>query len=97
MQPVPVAVGVDAAPAPADDGELVPESERTLAVPPFLTKLFDILNDDQMRTYVRWCAAGDAFVITDPAGFAARVLPSYWRHNKLRSFVRSLKMYGASK
>ena len=89
---MPVVVDLD--PTFTEAGEPEPAFEKTLAVAPFLTKLYDVLSDDRMRSYIRWCASGKAFVITDSTGFAARVLPTYWRHDKLRSFVRSLHMYG---
>jgi hypothetical protein len=89
---MPVVVDLDATFAEA--GEPEPAFEKTLPVAPFLTKLYDILSNDRMRPYIRWRAGGKSFVITDPRGFAARVLLIYWRHDKLRSFVRSLHMYG---
>lgn len=68
--------------------------EELVSVPPFLTKLFEILSKDDFRRYISWGSGGRSVRVSDPAGFQSKVLPSYWRHNNLRSFIRQLNMYG---
>lgn len=38
--------------------------------------------------------SGKAILIKDPPGLASDVLPMYFKHNNLRSFVRQLNAYG---
>ena len=67
---------------------------EALAVPPFLTKLFDILSNDSLRDFITWGDGGKVIHVADPLGFQTTVLPNYWRHNNMRSFIRQLNMYG---
>lgn len=41
----------------------VPSSSEFLAVPSFLLKTYDIVNDPTLNDIVRWNEAGDAFLI----------------------------------
>ena len=59
----------------------------------FLLKLFNILNEDLYSNYIHWNKDGTSVVISDPEGFAKKVLPKYFKHNKLSSFIRQLNMY----
>ena len=63
-------------------------------VPPFLTKLYTIVDEAQPEDYAAWCADGNAFRITDPQKFADRCLPRFFKHNKLGSFQQQLLTYG---
>ena len=90
----PMELGADAdALEPEPEDEPAPQGEP-LAVPPFLTKLFDILSNDHLRQYIRWSIAGKSVHVVDAAGFQTKVLPNYWRHNNLPSFIRQLNVYG---
>ena len=48
----------------------------------------------QPDDHVGWCEDGASFRVADPAKFAARVLPRYFKHNKLGSFQQQLLTYG---
>ena len=69
---------------------------RDVRVPPFLTKLYTIVDDEQGAAAgtVGWTANGTALRIADPARFADECLPRYFKHNKLGSFQQQLLTYG---
>merc|ERR1719272_2341982 len=64
---------------------------------PFLTKLFQIVSNQQTDQAIIWTPKGDSFVITDPETFARDILPTYFKHNNIRSFIRQLNTYGFRK
>mmetsp|Transcript_26053 Transcript_26053/g.60244 ORF Transcript_26053/g.60244 Transcript_26053/m.60244 type:complete len:773 (+) Transcript_26053:179-2497(+) len=70
-----------------------PCSER---IPPFLTKLYQIVSAPATDECVRWGVAGCSFVILDTERLA-ETLPSFFKHNNVRSFVRQLNTYGFRK
>ena len=63
-------------------------------VAPFLVKLYEIVSSKALDEHIAWNPAGDTIRIVDPAAFARDVLPLYFKHNNLRSFIRQLNMYG---
>ena len=69
----------------------------SVRVPPFLTKLYTIMQDAQPDDCAGWCPDGSAFRITDPQRFADRCLPRFFKHNKLGSFQQQLLTYGFSR
>ena len=63
--------------------------------PPFLTKLLQILQTPEYANVVRWSQGEqNAFVVLDTAAFSKTVLPKFFKHNKLSSFVQQLYTYG---
>jgi len=66
-------------------------------VPPFLSKLFQIVSQPQTDHCVRWSSAGDSFVIADHHIFSKQVLPNFFKHSSLCSFIRQLNTYGFRK
>ena len=72
-----------------------PGGQTTMA--PFLTKLFQIVSATTTNHCIQWTAKGDSFVITDPDTFARDILPTYFKHNNIRSFIRQLNTYGFRK
>ena len=63
-------------------------------VPPFLTKLYTIMNEACPDDHATWCADGRAFRISDPQRFADHCLPRFFKHNKLGTFTQQLYTYG---
>ena len=61
---------------------------------PFLTKLFQIVSVPTTDHCIMWTGKGDSFVISDPDTFARDILPTYFKHNNIRSFIRQLNTYG---
>jgi hypothetical protein len=74
-----------------DDGGEPALAEGTLS---FVAKLYRIVSDEALKAVIGWSAAGDSLVVHLPSKFTREVLPRYFRHGNLRSFVRQLNMYG---
>ena len=72
-------------------------STEFIAVPSFLLKTYEIVSDPGYSDIVSWNKAGDAFVITKTNEFWEKILPVYFKHKNLSSFVRQLNMYGFHK
>ena len=47
--------------------------------------------------YICWTGDGSSFRIRDQTQFAASLLPYYYKHSNMASFVRQLNMYGFHK
>jgi len=63
-------------------------------VAPFLIKLFEIVSSPASDYLICWSEVGDSFRIIDRTKFAQDVLPLYFKHDNLRSFIRQLNIYG---
>eukprot|EP00002_Diphylleia_rotans_P026501 TRINITY_DN5289_c0_g1_i5.p1 TRINITY_DN5289_c0_g1~~TRINITY_DN5289_c0_g1_i5.p1 ORF type:complete len:297 (+),score=58.59 TRINITY_DN5289_c0_g1_i5:66-956(+) len=63
----------------------------------FIAKLWDIVNDQKNWDVITWAEGGMAIRIIDSKQFETRVLPKYFQHNKLISFIRQLNAYGFHK
>ena len=72
-------------------------SANGMRVPPFLTKLYKIMQEAQPEDCCGWCADGSMFRINDPQRFADQCLPRFFKHNKLGSFQQQLLTYGFSR
>ncbi|KAH8107095.1 hypothetical protein BXZ70DRAFT_1061152 [Cristinia sonorae] len=66
-------------------------------VPPFLQKLYEIVNDPRNDELIRWSENGDSFYVLNHERFAREVLGRWFKHQKFTSFVRQLNMYGFHK
>ncbi|GMF14123.1 unnamed protein product [Phytophthora lilii] len=62
----------------------------------FLEKTYELLERCPPEL-ASWTARGDSFVVKQPAAFAERVIPAYFKHRKFSSFVRQLNLYGFRK
>ncbi|KAM7521633.1 hypothetical protein LguiA_011535 [Lonicera macranthoides] len=65
--------------------------------PPFLTKIFEIVDDPITDAIVSWSGGGQSFVVWDPHAFSSNLLPRYFKHNNFSSFIRQLNTYGFKK
>ena len=59
----------------------------------FLQKTYEMLEDESLKETICWNDDGDAFIIKNINEFSEAVLPRYFKHNNLASFVRQLNMY----
>ncbi|XP_029778954.1 heat shock factor protein 1 isoform X2 [Suricata suricatta] len=66
-------------------------------VPAFLTKLWTLVSDPDTDALICWSPSGSSFHVFDQGQFAKEVLPKYFKHNNMASFVRQLNMYGFRK
>ncbi|KTF73262.1 hypothetical protein cypCar_00027699 [Cyprinus carpio] len=69
----------------------------TSNVPAFLTKLWTLVEDPETNHLICWSTPGTSFHVFDQGRFAKEVLPKYFKHNNMASFVRQLNMYGFRK
>jgi hypothetical protein len=67
------------------------------AISAFLDKLFVILEDESIQDIISWQLDGNSFIIKKPTELEEIVLPKYFKHNNIQSFVRQLNMYSFSK
>ncbi|XP_067948168.1 heat shock factor protein 1-like isoform X2 [Watersipora subatra] len=73
---------------------------QTNVIPAFLLKVRNLLDDPTNNDLICWNLNnndGDSFIIFDQTRFAKEVLPQYFKHNNLASFIRQLNMYGFKK
>ncbi|PWA33868.1 Heat shock factor (HSF)-type, DNA-binding [Artemisia annua] len=73
------------------------EGLREAGPPPFLNKIYDIVDDQSVDHIVSWSRNGQSFVVWDPHAFSTNLLPRYFKHNNFSSFVRQLNTYGFRK
>ncbi|KAI9343448.1 hypothetical protein DFJ73DRAFT_518707 [Zopfochytrium polystomum] len=83
-------------PAGVESAEKKVTSTATKVVPAFLSKLYSIVNDNSSNL-IRWSSDGRSFIIENCDEFAKEVLPRFFKHSNLSSFVRQLNMYGFHK
>ncbi|GJQ65202.1 putative sequence-specific DNA binding protein [Trypoxylus dichotomus] len=56
-----------------------------------------MVNDPSTDHLISWSAGGKSFIIQNQAQFWYELLPVYYKHNNMSSFVRQLNMYGFHK
>ncbi|KAJ1524397.1 hypothetical protein ONE63_010897 [Megalurothrips usitatus] len=72
-------------------------SEFGANVPAFLAKLWKLVDDPETSELISWTEEGTSFYIRDQAQFSRKLLPMYYKHNNMASFIRQLNMYGFHK
>ncbi|KAB2072049.1 hypothetical protein ES319_A08G265100v1 [Gossypium barbadense] len=65
--------------------------------PPFLTKTFEIVEDPETDPIVSWSIHRNSFIVWDSHKFSENLLPKYFKHKNLSSFIRQLNTYGFKK
>jgi len=79
---------------------LIPDMEMILPqtsgggnVPAFLAKLWKMLNNPDIAHLICWSEEGSSFLIKNQSQFSSSMLPYYYKHSNMASFVRQLNMY----
>lgn len=73
-------------------------SEMPRSLPtPFLTKTYQLIEDQSINDVISWNEDGSTFIVWNPTEFAKDLLPKYFKHNNFSSFVRQLNTYGFRK
>ncbi|XP_047430332.1 heat shock factor protein 2 isoform X2 [Mugil cephalus] len=67
------------------------------SVPAFLTKLWTLVEDADTNEFICWSQEGTSFLVLDEQRFAKEILPKFFKHNNMASFIRQLNMYGFRK
>nr|AHL30200.1 HSF1 [Urechis unicinctus] len=73
------------------------ENNAASGVPAFLTKLWTLVDDASTDEFIAWDSSGESFHVIDQTRFAKEILPLYFKHNNITSFIRQLNMYGFRK
>ncbi|KAK7314996.1 hypothetical protein VNO77_33528 [Canavalia gladiata] len=79
-----------------DSSASAAESQRSIPTP-FLTKTFQLVDDQSIDDVISWNEDGSTFIVWNPTVFARDLLPKYFKHNNFSSFVRQLNTYGFRK
>ncbi|KAE8077485.1 hypothetical protein FH972_016045 [Carpinus fangiana] len=69
----------------------------TNPLPPFLRKLYAMVDDPATDSVVSWSDGNNSFVVWNAHEFAAKLLPKHFKHKNLSSFIRQLNTYGFKK
>ncbi|PWA37802.1 Heat shock factor (HSF)-type, DNA-binding [Artemisia annua] len=73
------------------------EGLNEVGPPPFLTKIFDMVEDPTSDEVVSWSKTRNSFVVWDSYRFSTALLPKYFKHSNFSSFIRQLNTYGFKK
>uniref|UniRef100_A0A3B3R933 Heat shock factor protein 1-like n=1 Tax=Paramormyrops kingsleyae TaxID=1676925 RepID=A0A3B3R933_9TELE len=66
-------------------------------VPAFLSKLWTLVEDHSTSDLICWSQDGCSFIVCEEQRFCKEILPLYFKHSNMTSFVRQLNMYGFRK
>lgn len=61
--------------------------------PPFLKKIYDMVEDPETDPVVSWSGNRSSFIVWDCHSFSENLLPKYFKHKNFSSFVRQLNTY----
>ncbi|KAM4798743.1 heat shock factor protein 3-like [Urocitellus parryii] len=73
------------------------EEASNATVPGFLIKLWTLVEDTNLDDVIRWSENGHSFLVVNEQNFAKNILPKYFKHNNISSFIRQLNLYGFRK
>jgi hypothetical protein len=75
----------------------MPQTARSARIAPFITKTFSLVEEPETAEVVSWMDSGESFVVKNQFIFQMEILPRFFRHNNLSSFIRQLNTYGFKK
>ena len=62
-------------------------------VPAFVAKLWSLVDDEATNGLISWGVDGRSFHLYDHFRFAKEILPLFFKHSNLSSFIRQLNMF----
>lgn len=62
-------------------------------IPAFLNKLWKMVDDENTNDLICWSPGGDSFTIKHQGNFCNNLLPVFYKHSNMASFVRQLNIY----
>ncbi|KAK2871023.1 hypothetical protein Q8A67_023550 [Cirrhinus molitorella] len=71
--------------------------KQSHCVPAFVSKLWTLVEAPLTNDLISWSQDGYSFLVQDEQRFSKEVLPLYFKHSNMTSFVRQLNMYGFHK
>ncbi|XP_020591246.1 heat stress transcription factor C-1a-like [Phalaenopsis equestris] len=71
------------------------QQEKHLA--PFVAKMYEMVNNPSTNNLIRWGKQNNTFLVLEPSLFSQTLLPFYFKHSNLSSFIRQLNTYGFRK
>ena len=74
--------------------EMLKHRPGTRSKETFPTKLHTILSNPQYRNIISWLQHGRSWKVLDPKRFQEEIVPKYFRHRKLSSFMRQVNGWG---
>lgn len=80
--------------SPQQTAQSTPGTRHTKTRPAFVNKVWSMLNDESNVNLIQWSPDGKSFIVVNREEFVHEVLPKYFKHSNLASFVRQLNMYG---
>ncbi|KAK6775191.1 hypothetical protein RDI58_026192 [Solanum bulbocastanum] len=72
-------------------------AKREPGIAPFVTKTYDMVEDPNTNSIICWSSSGTSFIIWDHNRFSFELLPKYFKHTNMSSFVYQLNNYGFKK
>ncbi|PAA80105.1 hypothetical protein BOX15_Mlig001228g7, partial [Macrostomum lignano] len=79
------------------NSQAMPSGRIPSDVPGFVVNLWHLVQDPAAQQLISWSYDGKSFLITDGNLLAREVLPCYFKHSNLSSFVRQLNLYSFRK
>lgn len=73
------------------------KKSRSSILPAFLSKTYQIFSQPEFSAICGWDVNGDIIIIRQLKAFVSQVLPQFFNHRNLPSFVRQLNLYGFHK
>eukprot|EP00742_Colponemidia_sp_Colp-10_P000847 GILJ01000920.1.p1 GENE.GILJ01000920.1~~GILJ01000920.1.p1 ORF type:complete len:436 (+),score=48.03 GILJ01000920.1:501-1808(+) len=76
------------------ENSLDTSADKVEGVAPFVAKCYALVTESKYNDIIAWSETGDSFIIFDTNRFSQEILPKYFKHNNLSSFIRQLNLYG---